>query len=585
MIAAEIFLRIRIERLQATRWGRVETRRPMALFLYAAAISCPMLAVAQTAPNAGTVLQQIQQGQRPALPPKSAPLLPPPPPMVSIGGATVTVTAFKFAGNTLLSSGKLAPIVKSYIGRPITFEDLQNAAIAVANAYRRAGWVVKAYLPQQDITGGTVTIQIIEAKFGAVRIDGSSKRASDARLKSIVDSAQSPGAPVSAGALDRALLLIGDLPGVAATGSLAEGADSGDTDLVVAVKDGPQVTGLVTADNEGARATGGQRITVNASLNAPLGIGDRADAIVLHSQGSDYQRLAYSLPVGNEGWRVGLNGSHLTYDIVTTGFGGLDAHGDSSTVGLEANYPLLRRRLENLYFAVNLDDKRFDNLSSGQTTSRYSIRDASFSLYGNLFDQLGGGGANAASVTVEQGHDDLAGSPNEGADAATADAAGSFEKLNLSVSRQQRLTERVSLYASLSGQLASKNLDSSEKFYLGGYTGVRAYPADEGGGCEGALADLEARAQLPLNFTAVGFFDYGTVHINRYNGYGGAAYPNSNTLKGAGASVGWTAGFGLNIKATWARRIGRNPDPTSTGDDQDGSLITNRVWLQVSMPF
>jgi hemolysin activation/secretion protein len=585
MIAAEIFLRIRIERLQATRWGRVETRRPMALFLYAAAISCPMLAVAQTAPNAGTVLQQIQQGQRPALPPKSAPLLPPPPPMVSIGGATVTVTAFKFAGNTLLSSGKLAPIVKSYIGRPITFEDLQNAAIAVANAYRRAGWVVKAYLPQQDITGGTVTIQIIEAKFGAVRIDGSSKRASDARLKSIVDSAQSPGAPVSAGALDRALLLIGDLPGVAATGSLAEGADSGDTDLVVAVKDGPQVTGLVTADNEGARATGGQRITVNASLNAPLGIGDRADAIVLHSQGSDYQRLAYSLPVGSAGWRVGVNGSHLTYDIVTPDFGALDAHGDSSTVGLEANYPLIRSRLANLYFAANLDDKRFDNLSGGATTTRYSIQDAAVSLYGNLFDSLGGGGVNTASIALENGHDDLAGSPNEAADADTVHTAGNFQKLNLSISRQQAVTDRISLYASLAGQWASKNLDSSEKFYLGGYSGVRAYPADEGAGTEGALADLEARVRLPLNFAAIGFFDYGTVRIDRDNNYTGASYPNTDTLRGAGLSLAWTASFGLNIKATAARRIGRNPDPTSTGDDQDGSLIVNRVWVQISMPF
>jgi hemolysin activation/secretion protein len=585
MFAGEIFLFTRIESLHGTRPGRTETHWPKALFLYAAALSCPVLAVAQTAPNAGTVLQQIQQGQRPALPPKSAPLFLAPPPLESIGGATVTVTAFKFAGNTLLSREKLAPVVKSYIGRPLTFADLQNAAIAVANAYRRAGWVVKAYLPQQDITGGTVTIQIIEAKFGAVRTDGSTHRASDARLKGIVDSAQTPGAPVSADALDRALLLIGDLPGVVATGSLAEGANPGETDVVVAVKDGPQVTGLVTADNEGARATGGQRITVNASLNAPFGIGDRADGIVLHSQGSDYQRLAYSLPVGSEGWRVGVNGSHLTYDIVTPDFGALDAHGNSSTIGLEANYPLIRSRLANLYFAVNLDDKRFDNFSGGAATTRYSIQDATASVYGNLFDNLGGGGINTASIALENGHDDLARSPNEAADAVTADTAGNFEKLNLSISRQQTVTGYFSLYASLAGQWANKNLDSSEKLYLGGYNGVRAYPADEGGGTEGALANLETRFKLPLNFAAIGFFDYGTVRINRDNDYTGAAFPNTDTLRGAGVSLAWTASFGLNIKATAARRIGRNPDPTSTGDDQDGSLIVDRVWVQLSMPF
>jgi hemolysin activation/secretion protein len=544
-----------------------------------------MHAYAQAVPDAGTVLQQIEQNRHPMLPPKSAPLILPPPPMESIGGATVTVGAVKFSGNTLLTNKQLSRVVAAFVGRPLTFADLQNAAIAVANAYRRAGWVVKAYLPQQDVTGGAVTIQIIEAKFGAVRIADSTQRASNGRLTGIVDAAQRPGAPLNADALDRALLLIGDLPGVAATGSLTEGGGQGETDLVLKVKDGPKVTGEVTADNEGARYTGEARVTVNASLNAPFGIGDRADTVLLHTQGSDYQRLAYSLPVGSEGWRVGVNGSHLTYDIVTPAFGALDAHGNSSTVGLEANYPVFRTRLANLYLALNLDDKRFDNLSSGQTTTRYSIRDGSVGLYGNLFDNLGGGGANAASITWEQGHDDLSGSPNEAADALTTDTAGGFEKLNLSVSRQQRLTEQVSLYASLAGQLSSKNLDSSEKFYLGGVNGVRAYPADEGGGSEGALADLEARVRLPLNFAAVGFFDYGTVRVNRDNDYTGAAYPDTDTLRGVGLSLAWTADFGLNIRATAARRIGRNPDPTSTGEDQDGSLITNRVWLQISMPF
>jgi hemolysin activation/secretion protein len=564
---------------------RVGANWQNALLMCATALAATVAAEAQTVPDAGTVLQQIEQQRRPALPPKSAPLLLPPPPMESIGGATVTVTSFAFAGNTLMSSKLLSRAVSGFVGRPLTFADLQNAAVAAANAYRRAGWVVKAYLPQQDITGGTVIIQIIEARLGAVRIDGSTQRASNGRLQRIVDAAQSAGSPLSADALDRALLLIGDLPGVVATGSLSEGASQGETDLLLHVKDGPKVAGQVIADNEGARYTGATRITVNASLNAPFGIADRADTVLMHTQGSDYQRLGYSLPVGSEGWRVGVNGSHLTYTIVTPSFGALDAHGNSSTVGLEASYPVVRTRLANLYLGVNLDDKRFDNLSAGQTTTRYSIADAAASLYGNLFDGLGGGGANSASITFEQGHDDLAGSPNEAADATTTGAAGSFEKLNVALSRQQRLTERVSLFASLAGQLSSKNLDSSEKFYLGGSSAVRAYPADEGGGSEGALANLEARVQLPLNLAAVGFFDYGTVHFDRDNHFAGATYPNTDTLKGAGFSLAWTANFGLNIKATAARRIGRNPDPTRTGDDQDGSLITNRIWLQISMPF
>ena len=555
------------------------------MFLHAAALAAAMPAHAQAVPDAGSVRQQIEQNQHPVLPPKAAPLFSPPAPMESIGAATVIVTTFKFAGNTLLTSKQLLPAIASFVGRSLTFADLQNAAIAVATAYRRAGWVVEAYLPKQDVTSGQVTIQIVEAKLGEVRIEGSTQRASNSRLQGIVDAAQRPGAPLNADALDRALLLMGDLPGVVATGSLGEGTGQAQTNLVLNVKDGPKVLGEVIADNEGARYTGPVRITVNASLNSPFGISDRTDAVLLHSRGSDYQRLAYSLPVGSGGWRVGVNGSHLTYDIVTSDFNALDAHGNSSTVGLEANYPILRSRLANLYLALNLDDKHFDNLSAGQTSTRYSIQDGAVGLYGNLFDNLGGGGVNTASITFEQGHDELSGSPNEATDALTTDTAGSFGKLNLAVSRQQQLSERLSLFASLACQLSSKNLDSSEKFYLGGFSGVRAYPADEGSGSEGALANLEARVRLPRNFTAVGFFDYGTVRISRYPDYPGAPHPNTDTIKGAGFSLAWTADFGLNIKATWSRRIGRNPDPTGNGDDQDGSLITNRVWLQISMPF
>jgi hypothetical protein len=56
-------------------------------------------------------------------------------------------------------------------------------------------------------------------------------------------------------------------------------------------------------------------------------------------------------------------------------------------------------------------------------------------------------------------------------------------------------------------------------------------------------------------------------------------------LKGVGVSVGWTASFGLTVKATLAHRIGDNPNPTSTGTDQDGSLTKNRFWLQASLPL
>jgi hemolysin activation/secretion protein len=555
------------------------------MLLCGAALLGGGFAHAQTLPDAGSLLQQIQREQHPALPPKAPPEFEPPPPMQSLGGPTVTVHVIRFDGNKLLTSAQLTPVVAKYLDHPVSFVDLQNAAIAVATVYRNAGWIVRAYLPQQEITGDTLSIQIVEAKLGAVRVEGTAKRISGAQVRNIVEDAQTLDSPISVKALDRALLLVGDLPGVVATGKLAEGERQAQTDVIVGVADGPLISGDVTADNAGARATGAGRLLADLHLNSPAGIGDRADATLLGSQGSNYERAAYSLPVGSEGWRVGLNASHLDYKVITPEFAALDAHGTSSTIGLETSYPLLRSRLANLYVGFNVDDKGFDNDSNGVTTTHYTIRTASASVYGNVFDSFGGGGANNASITLVQGVDDLAGSPNEAADALTTHDAGSFQKLHLLAARQQVITDRFSLYAALSGQSASKNLDSSEKFYLGGADGVRAYPVNEGGGADGLLVNLEARERLPANFNAVGFFDWGAVHVNKDNDITGAAKPNADDLKGVGVSLGWQATFGLSLKATYSHRLGGNPDPTSTGDDQDGSHIDNRVWLQASIPF
>jgi hemolysin activation/secretion protein len=548
------------------------------------ALLLPVLCNAQTVPGAGTLLQQIEPPPHEALPPKAEPLFLPPPVLTSFVGATVVVRDFSFAGNTLINSSRLASAVGGYKGRPLTFAELQNAAIAVATAYRKAGWVVRVYLPEQDVTQGTVTIQIVEAKFGAVRSEGSTL-VSAARLARIVERAQTQGTAVNADALDRALLLIGDLPGVGAKGRLDEGQKQGETDLVLALADGPRVTGNVDADNGGARSTGLGRVIADASLNSLFGLGDRIDTMLLHSLGSDYQRAAYSQPIGSDGWRVGVNASHLSYRVVTAEFAALDAHGSSTTAGVEANYPLWRARLENLYFSFTLDDKRFDNKSAAAITSAYTVRSANASLYGNLFDTFGGGGANNASISLEQGNVDLGDSPNEGSDALTTHTAGGFRKLHFQAARQQTVTERFSLYAAVSGQTSSKNLDSSEKFYLGGSSGVRAYPTNEGGGSTGVMLNLEARERLPLNFDLTGFFDIGSVQFNKNNDFSGAAALNRDELKGVGMTFGWTAGMGLRLSATVAHRIGSNPDPTNTGTDQDGSLDKTRLWVQASVPF
>jgi hemolysin activation/secretion protein len=137
----------------------------------------------------------------------------------------------------------------------------------------------------------------------------------------------------------------------------------------------------------------------------------------------------------------------------------------------------------------------------------------------------------------------------------------------------------------LNGQVASKNLDSSEKFYLGGPGGVRAYPSSEAGGSDGMLLNVEARLRLSDDVTVSAFYDWGQVRVNHDNDFSGAAANNRLRLQGAGLGLGWVGPVGTSVKLTWAHRIGSNPNPTTTGQDQDGTLHKHRIWLWGNLVF
>jgi len=532
---------------------------------------------AVAAPDAGSLQQQINREQQVApakllsSPESTAPVVA----AKSPKGIQITVTQFKFVGNTLLASDVLAAQLGSYLNRPIDFAALQEAADALAAFYRESGWVVQTLVPEQDFVNGMVTLQIIEAKFGAVVPEGNLPGLVDMPLiLDIFRTQLREGDPLNGDALDRALLLADDLPGVAVSGRMQPGKKQGETDVLLKMADEPEFSGDSTTDNTGSRSTGVNRVLANLNLNSPLGRGDLFTINTIFTVGSDYERVGGTFPLGSNGLRVGASASHLYYHLITSEYATTNVFGTSNVCGVEASYPIFRSRKQNLNLALNLDEKRFDNQSAGVTVSRYKVVPLSIALSGNLFDQFGGGGANSASLTVIQGH------LYDRASSATPD--GSYSKFKYTFSRQQVLTEDLSLFGSVSGQKASRNLDSSENFGLGGNSGVRAYPTSEGSGNEGWMMNLEVRLHLPEGFNLTGFYDHGQISLAKSPTGTGI---NDYVLQGAGLTLLWQSGSYPTLKMTWAHRIGDNPNQTSTGFDQDGSLTKNRFWLSASIPF
>ncbi|HEY4079926.1 MAG TPA: ShlB/FhaC/HecB family hemolysin secretion/activation protein [Burkholderiaceae bacterium] len=552
---------------------------------------------AQTPPDAGTQRQQAEREHPLVLPGKQPPLRGDvTAPVARPGGTSVQVRSFHFSGNSQLSDAQLQRTVHDFVGRTLDVAGLQTAAAAVSKAYRDAGRVARVVLPQQTVAQGVVEIQIIEARMGKVLIDGADpKRVPTSLILATAGGSQVQGQPLDRDGLARGVMLADDLPGVTIAGSLRRGQGPDETDLVLSVKDQPLFVGDAWVDNAGSRSTGELRAAARLTAESPLHQGDRFDALAIASEGSKYLRTDFSLPVGARGARLGVNASALKYRAVTSDFSALAINGKSSGVGLDFGYPLLRTRSRNLFLSAELDSVNFLNRAQGEVSSDYNVQSASLGLNGNLFDEIGGGGVNTASVSWISSTVDLSHSPSAARDALTTRTNGHSNRLRYSLSRQQALPgpwgDALSFYAAYRGQWASKNQDSSNRFSLGGPAGVRAYPVDEGGGSKGQVLNLELRARLPHSLVLTGFADWGHVVVNADNAFAsanpaaGSALPNAYSLKGAGLELAAALPHNGNLHLTWAHRIGSNPNPTATGNDQDGSKVKNRLWLSLDYGF
>jgi len=536
-------------------------------------------ALAQQSLSAGAQLQQIPPVQAPqrSIPDirverHETPAAPGP------TGPAVMVNSLHVTGQTLFPEAELIAATGFQPGRQLSLSELRTMAAKITSFYNRRGYfVAQAYLPAQDVKDGAVTIAVIEGRYGKIVIRNRTNL-SNGLIRSILSGLNS-GDPVTTAPLERRLLILSDIPGVRVRSTLVPGDAVGASDLIVEVTPGRRVTGVIEADNAGNRYTGEYRAGATVNFNDVFGQGDMASVRALSSfDGLNYIRGSYQAQVGDA--TVGVAYAALNYRLHKE-FASLDARGTAQIASLFASYPLIRSYNDNLYVMVDLDAKTFQD-KVGAVTSVTDKRAgvATVGLYGDHHDTLWGGGWNTYSVYGSYGSLDIRTPAARLADAATARTNGGYGKLTFDVSRLQTIAGPLSLYGDVRGQIASKNLDISEKMELGGAYGVRAYPEGEAYGDEGYLASLEARWRLPPwrlpgQLQAIAFVDTGTVYSAKSPWFVGH---NRETRSGAGVGLIWADNNNFVIKATYAHRLGDTP--VASGPDSSG-----RFWIQVAKFF
>lgn len=545
---------------------------------------------AQQTPDAGTLLKE--QPKPPSQPVAPQKILPPTGvEKPAEAGPKVLVKGFRIKGAVLISEAELQGQLREAVGKELTLGQLQNLALQLVGYYVQKGHIARVIVPPQEIKDGIVEIQVIEGKRGSLNIDNQGKQIDSARVQGFIDQRLAKGAPMSLITLGEAMNILNEQPGVEAKVAMAPGKGEGEIDLDLRATGTQPVTAGVGVNNQGTRSTGRYQAQGSISLNNPTGRFDIATLLVNASEGTTFVRADYGMAVGNSGLRLGANASYLDYQVTLDSLSALDSHGTASTAGLAASYPLARRTDLNLSLTGNYDYKKLiDKTIAGETGNRrVNVVSLGLGGYGQFNNALLAGGVTSFGLNLNVGDSHQHNAAARSTDSISRQIEGGFAKLGFNLGHIRPITQDWNFTTSLRGQLASQNLDSTERLSLGGPGGVRAYPVGEATGDEGWILNLVANHKISDKLTNRVFLDAGGIRLNHdtwatWNA-GNPGLKNDYQLYGVGAGLDWRVTSNALFSVTLAAPIGSNPGRDTNNHNTEGKKDQARLWLSLNAQF
>lgn len=531
-------------------------------------------------------LEEPRDKQAPLAPPQTGESL----------GEVILVKELRFTGKAdLLSPAEQERFAASIRNKQTHIAGLQALADEVTVVLQKQGHLLaRAILPPQDVTAGIVILNIADGTLERIDIErGEGTRIREGLLRAIGESRVLTNTPTKE-ALEDALLRMNDLPGVTARGRLVPGTAPNTSRLVVNVKQGLTLSTSLWSDSYGSSDTGHAQGNALVTLTDLTGLGDQTRFTGSFSKGLRFGQTEISFPWGASGFTAHASYGHLAYRNID-GLGhqaGLEGSAHHVEAGL--NYGLIRSRSLNLWFSGRLQWKALVDEAVGGRLQDKRVQTGSLALAGELQDKFWGGGLTNWSLGWTWGDLDLSRVPEAlAADAAGLKTQGHYQRLNASLSRIQTLSGDWALFTRIYGQWASKNLDSSEDFALGGPYGVRGWPIGEGRGDMGLLSTVELRYDVPApppwkRVQLSAFLDGGRVRINRNSNHvplPTACGCDAYGLMGAGLGMRWMR-EDLGLALFYAQGLGNNPGRISVnGADADSRTSHRKFWLQGTIRF
>lgn len=542
--------------------------------------------------DAGRVYDSVQP-QRPSLPKPAAASVKQNKGATATPGAAVDarvrlqVNEWRITGATAIPAEQLQPLLLPWMGKALGVAELQEAAGAVTQAYRDAGFIyTRATVLPQTIKDGVVTLTVQEDRLARLGLDESGALALPRFVRDGVARSQPLGEPVNVPSLERTLLRINRLPGAGKASAELTLADAGDASaLDVRYQPAERLSGLVRVDNHGNRYTGRARLLGVLNLNNPFGRADRLSATML-SAGAPmaYGSLAYAVPLSLFS-RLDIATSALRYELCCQA-PGRRAEGRVQAHSAALSHDAVVQRDRHLAWLLAMEWRELDSDLDSAAETRRNVRALRLGAQGYWL----GASVNYWAAGLHAGRADLSGhAPDLLADAPARQVDGAFQKLVLSYARAPDPGSGWGWSVDLNSQYnLGRNLESSERFALGGADAVRAYAAGEATGDSGWVTQLALHyrwGSVP-GLAVSGFVDTGRVRQYSKNTEALATgSPNNYSLTGLGVGLS-LARPGYELALTVAEPVGHNRGLDAQGLDAEGHLgDKTRGWVSVDLAF
>lgn len=412
-----------------------------------------------------------------------------------------TLDNLELEGVTAYNEAELREVYGASLGQNISLADLYEIAARLTTKYRNDGYILtQIVVPPQTIEKGTARLQVVEGRIDRITVEGPAAEQSALPLIRSYTRTIPSGTtvrPLNNKDLERALLLINDLPGLSARSIISPSATvTGAADLTILVER-KSYDATVGIDNYGSRYLGRWQGNASASANSFFGLNERISGQVVYAphRALNDRELAYfagtyAQPIGPYGTSVALNYSYTNTEPGLN-LRDFDVFGQSQYWAATVAHPIIRSRNMNLSSRVTFDARNAKNKNNIPDPRKDEIRALRVGGRFDALDNIFSGGVSTVDVQVARGVSWLGASSKGDAQLTRERGDPEFTKFEAEAQRLQRLAPGWNILLGITGQLSDSPQLASEEFGVGGISYGRGYDPSEIVGDSGYAGKVE----------------------------------------------------------------------------------------------